>query len=279
MSALRSIRQLTASTSRALAIRSPLATATRTRLPALAVAARVAAPVPTVRAFSVSTRRFGEGSSDVALSQKLGEEMQYEKEVDVEGEPEFLKEFKKTGVWTIEDISGNDEVALSRKFGNEDIRLIFSIADIQNAEEADMEQEESEAGATEEEELNTSYPLRCSFSITKVPSTIAFPSAPGALTIDAMCQEGTFIVDNISFYTDGKLATELTADADWKRRGLYIGPQFDTLDVGVQDEFDKFLQERGINESLAFFVPEYAEHKEQKEYVKWLGNVKSFIDA
>lgn len=32
----------------------------------------------------------------------------------------------------------------------------------------------------------------------------------------------------------------------------------------MQDEFDKFLQERGINESLAFFVPEYAEHKEQK---------------
>lgn len=139
-----------------------------------------------------------------------------------------------------------------------------------------------------------------------------------------MCQEGQFIVDNISFYNDKKLATELTAEADWKRRGLYIGPQvsevecscryriylcidtlavcqFDTLDVSVQDEFDKFLEERGINESLAFFVPEYAEFKEQKvrtrfdglppflfkielthvlqEYVRWLNNVKSFIDA
>ena len=40
-----------------------------------------------------------------------------------------------------------------------------------------------------------------------------------------MCQEGTFLVDNISFYKDSKLATELTAEADWKRRGLYIGPQ------------------------------------------------------
>jgi hypothetical protein len=40
-----------------------------------------------------------------------------------------------------------------------------------------------------------------------------------------MCQEGTFIADNISFYKDASLGTELTAEADWKRRGLYIGPQ------------------------------------------------------
>jgi hypothetical protein len=43
-----------------------------------------------------------------------------------------------------------------------------------------------------------------------------------------------------------------------------ISLQFDTLDIAVQEEFEKFLQERGINDSLAMFVPEYAEHKEQK---------------
>lgn len=51
------------------------------------------------------------------------------------------------------------------------------------------------------------------------------PSVPGAMSIDAVCQEGTFVVENVSFYKDSKLATELTAEADWKRRGLYIGPQ------------------------------------------------------
>lgn len=72
------------------------------------------------------------------------------------------------------------------------------------------------------------------------------------------------MVDNISYYPDAKLGTELTAEADWKRRGLYIGPQFETLDVAVQEEFERFMQERGINESLALFIPEYAELKEQK---------------
>lgn len=40
-----------------------------------------------------------------------------------------------------------------------------------------------------------------------------------------MAQEGLFVIENISFYADGRLGTEMTAEADWKRRGLYIGPQ------------------------------------------------------
>jgi len=50
------------------------------------------------------------------------------------------------------------------------------------------------------------------------------------------------------------------------RLTLYLSclRQFETLDLNFQEEFEKFLQERGINESLAFFVPEYAQHKEQK---------------
>jgi hypothetical protein len=45
------------------------------------------------------------------------------------------------------------------------------------------------------------------------------------LSIDAIVQDGAFIVDNISFYKDEKLANDATAEADWNRRGLYIGPE------------------------------------------------------
>ncbi|KAG8728281.1 Mitochondrial acidic protein mam33 [Ceratobasidium sp. 428] len=104
-------------------------------------------------------------------------------------------------------------------------------------------------------------------------------SDQGALAIDALAQDGAIVIDNISFYKDAKLATDLSSEADWKRRGLYIGPQFDHLDTNVQEEFERFLDERGIGGDLALFVPEYAEYKEQKEYVKWLQSVKSFIDV
>lgn len=37
--------------------------------------------------------------------------------------------------------------------------------------------------------------------------------------------------------------------------------QFDNLDEGVQAEFESFLDERGINSSLALFIPDLAEYK------------------
>lgn len=96
---------------------------------------------------------------------------------------------------------------------------------------------EGEEGSDEDGSEEASYPLRCSFTITKVcdfrpfyavvasSETYPQPSVPGAMSIDAVCQEGTFVIENVSFYKDSKLATDLTAESDWKRRGLYIGPQ------------------------------------------------------
>ncbi len=55
--------------------------------------------------------------------------------------------------------------------------------------------------------------------------------------------------------------------------------QFDTLDVSLQDEFDKFLQERGINQTLAYFVPEYAEYKEQKVSPPSVMRIAALADA
>ncbi|KAI9508574.1 mitochondrial glycoprotein [Russula earlei] len=264
MSVLRAVRKLAVPSSRILAKHSPLISA-RARI-LTPFSAAMTAPRAS---FSASAHRFGEGTADGALSAKISEELTYEKEEEIVEEPESLKELKNAGIWAIEDVPGNDEITLKRKFGNEHIRLIFSIADLQSGDESlgNLEGEDSAS-----EDATASYPLRCSLTITK-------PSVSGSLSIDAVCQEGQFVVENVSFYSDSKLATDLTAEADWKRRGLYVGPQFETLDLGLQEEFEKFLQERGINESLALFVPEYAQHKEQKEYVDWLSNVKTFIDA
>jgi len=33
-----------------------------------------------------------------------------------------------------------------------------------------------------------------------------------------------FTISNISYYADGKLATDMSSEADWKRQGLYMGP-------------------------------------------------------
>jgi complement component 1 Q subcomponent-binding protein len=107
------------------------------------------------------------------LSQKLSEELQYEKAASAEAtEPEFLKSFKEEGVWKIEDVPGVDEVVLVRTFGNENIRLVFSIADIQAQEqEPAFEDEEEGEDTPEEDEPIHSYGVRIAFTVTKVGSS------------------------------------------------------------------------------------------------------------
>ena len=114
--------------------------------------------------------------------------------------------------------------------------MLFSIADIDNTPEAQENeaQEEDEEAAEEENSESPSLPIRTAITISKVRASTSLSkkqahivvqgAGEGAMTIDAVAQDGVFLVDNISLYTDEKLATELTSEADWKRRGLYMGP-------------------------------------------------------
>jgi len=231
------------------------------------------------RPFSNTLVSRSHGESDGELCAKLTAELNYETEnANPNEEPEFLQAFKSTGIWTIEDKAGADEIALTRKFGNETIKILFSIADIDNTpadsanEAATEEGEEAAEGETEEASQNESLPIRTAITISK-------GKGQGALTVDAVAQDGLFLVDNISLYKDESLALELTSEADWKRRGLYMGPAFDHLDESLQTDFESFLEERGIDSNLALFIPDLAEHKEQKEYVKWLEGVRKFVEA
>ncbi|KAK7053813.1 F-box domain-containing protein [Favolaschia claudopus] len=267
MSAARTLRQL-ANTSARISSRQ-LCSASLVR-PSLVAAKMVSRAPIASRTFSVSARALKAGSSDVLLAQKLEEELNYENEEAAPEEPEFLTTFKSHGIWKIQDTLGSNDVVLTRQFGNENIRLTFSIVDIQSQENPEELTEEGEEETPADDVPNDL--MRVSVSITKSANS-------GALEFDMTLEAGHFLVENVSHYPDGKLSHEVSLENDWKRRGLYIGPEFTTLDVAVQEQFEKFLEERDIGESLSFFIPEYAQHKEQKEYINWLQNVKSFVDA
>ncbi|CAG8588565.1 10531_t:CDS:2 [Scutellospora calospora] len=86
-----------------------------------------------------------------------------------------------------------------------------------------------------------------------------------ALGFESIVADGVFLINFVSYYQDSKLARDWTAEADWKRRGFYPGPQFETLDNDIQVLFEKYLEERGINTTVALFISNYVEHKEQKD--------------
>ena len=111
MSAFRVLRQVASVSSRVVA---------RSGRTVPSLSARVAPRVglSATRAFSTTPSRFSAGSctlsvcsgklthslnrtADVVFSQKLTEELKYEKESGAAEEPEFLKAFREQGVWTV----------------------------------------------------------------------------------------------------------------------------------------------------------------------------------
>lgn len=126
----------------------------------------------------------------------------------------------------------------------------------------------------EEEDLEESAaPINLSIVVEKPGKS------KGAMNIDATAQDGSILVDNIFFYEDAKVARMEGPEDAQKRADVYPGPPFGTLDEDLQVLMERFLEERGITQTLAVFVPDYVDVKEQKEYIRWLNNVKGFINA
>ncbi|WVO16177.1 hypothetical protein L204_103847 [Cryptococcus depauperatus] len=205
------------------------------------------------RAFGTTLVRKGSGETDGTLSSALAAEHKYEVE-STNGQPEapeFIENFKAQGVWEIEDIPGSDDVSVS------------------DLDATTFEGEYPTEQATEEAAAGPAS-VTCSLSIAK-------QSVPGALLVDLeTCDEG-FEITNVAIY-DKALAEAKGAEGDWERRSRYMGPQFDHLDETVQEAFGSYLAERGIDESLADFVLSYCEHKEQKDYVSWLDQIRKFVE-
>lgn len=79
-----------------------------------------------------------------------------------------------------------------------------------------------------------------------------------------MVAEGTFAVGNTSFYEDGQLQVPLdfSVKPDWECRKSYVGLQYQITNLGIDDAFDAFIAERGMDENLALFAPKYAQHSD-----------------
>jgi complement component 1 Q subcomponent-binding protein, mitochondrial len=126
--------------------------------------------------------------------------------------------------------------------------------------------EEAEAEVPED-----SYPARVNIVVEK--------AGKGALAVETVAQDGVIIIDNVYYYPDASYAHAKTADKAHERQDMYVGPPFGNLDEDLQILFEKYLSERGIDTNLALFVPDYIDMKEQREYLRWLSNVKSFVES
>ncbi|KAJ1972510.1 Mitochondrial acidic protein mam33 [Dimargaris verticillata] len=236
------------------------------------------------RSLTTTPAYYGQGVADKDLVHALKKELSFEEENQESDLPEFLESFVKKDLFQIHDTPGHNEVMLTRTFGNETITVTFSISEIFNAEDTldsepeqytpDQMTEEGEKIGESEEEPDfdkPEYPARFNVTIEKPNQS--------ALSFDLTAESGDYGVDRISVLQNGKIAKQQTAEADYQRRGYYLGPSFGFLDEDLKVGLERFLEERGIDSELSLFIPDYIEYKEEKEYINWLNHVKQFVEA
>ena len=237
------------------------------------------------RASFVSGARLSHGLIDRDLSHKLGEEMRYEQEaVEKSLEPPFLRHFREKGLFQIEDIPGKSNVVLSRAFGNEQIRITFSVDDVNNIQEEetlddfDENQQEDAEHEEESEEVNQNDEADMSLENYPVSANVTITKPKSAMSFDIMMEEGEIGFENIVVLDKKDAENADTVEGEYQRRSVYGGPQFGHLDDDLQLQIERFMAERGIDTGLATFIPNYIEWKEQREYMNWLEKFKSFVD-
>ncbi|KAI1822548.1 mitochondrial glycoprotein [Xylaria intraflava] len=247
--------------------------------------------VPQLAASFSSTplRQAAETEVDKELSSKLKSELEFETDIRENEVPSAIQDFIENSSFTIKDEPGHQDVYLVRKMGDETITVSFSISDLSNYE-PDMYNEDSaltdeeletpegrrlaETEAEEginEEENDHSVPCRLNIVVEK-------PNK-GALNIEAIAQDGGIVVENFYYYKDAKMAHSSSPEAVHGAEDVYPGPPFGTLDEDLQLLMERYLEDRGVTQAMAIFVPQYIDMKEQREYHNWLNNVKGFVEA
>ena len=102
-------------------------------------------------------------------------------------------------------------------------------------------------------------------------------SSRGALRVHLITDNGRFVVQGVMHLPSSTTSSSPTDLLRNPSDNLYTGPPFGQLDEEVQSMLEQYLDARGINTALALFIPDYIDVKEQKEYLGWLGRVKTFV--
>ena len=85
------------------------------------------------------------------------------------------------------------------------------------------------------------------------------------LCVKCLAFDGHMMIEDVKF-----------ANVDEEGVGAYEGPKFEDLDESLQEALRVHLAERDIGDGLAEFVTEFAEVKEQRDYVDYLKKMRRF---
>lgn len=236
--------------------RSASLTAAKRALP-LVLAARQVVPVA-----CVSQLQIREKSSLASLLQR---EIAEEKGNCFEGEELEELHALMDKVFTLKETPGNMEVVLEGSVAGDSVRVKFDAQDVIELEdEYDGDEEENDEAEydeeeSEEEEEDELPGIRFVADVTRDNQGLQFECVASS----------NVTIERVRFLKD------FAAAKDDESR--YFGPNFIDLELDVQEKLYEYLADRKVDDNLAQFITQYADLKEQREYLSFLEDATKFV--
>uniref|UniRef100_M4B837 Mitochondrial glyco protein n=1 Tax=Hyaloperonospora arabidopsidis (strain Emoy2) TaxID=559515 RepID=M4B837_HYAAE len=184
-------------------------------------------------------------------------------------EPELEKlRVKVEKVFKLQESSGCMDIFLQGNVGDDAIKIKFNAQDTVELddEEEDYDEEDEEVQVQDQEEEDDDDEeedelpgVRFTADVTRDNKGLQFDCVAGS----------NLTVERVRYLSD------FAKDAEDET--LYFGPDFIDLELDVQDKFYCYLAERKIDDELAQFISQFADLKEQREYLAFLEDAASFV--
>lgn len=159
------------------------------------------------------------------------------------------------------DNAGDQSITLKREFAGEKVQVnvFMQLDDI-----GDMNEDDEDDGGDDDDRDDGGSPMPKISLITLIDKG----EGPSLEFCCDLAADGLHIESMLLKRDDGSS----------EEGNAYEGPEFSDLDENLQKAFCKYLEERGISPSLREFLHEYMIQKDDREYLNWLKNMKSFIE-
>ncbi|KAI9907302.1 hypothetical protein PsorP6_016391 [Peronosclerospora sorghi] len=199
-----------------------------------------------------------------SLSSLLKREIREEKANSLE--PSELEDLqgKVEKVFKLKETSGCMDVVLQGSVGDDSIKIKFNVqntVDLEEDEDYDEEEEEGdvEVEQDDDEDEDELPGVRFTADVIRANKGLQFDCLAGS----------NLTVERVRYLHD--FAKEAEDES------LYFGPNFIDLELDVQEQFYNYLAERKIDDELAQFISQFADLKEQREYLAFLECAEDFV--
>jgi len=166
-----------------------------------------------------------------------------------------IKAFLKSSEWKLSDTDGDVNLALERTVGDDKVvRIEWQLSSPFSPEDdADGELQADES--------------------TEFQVTIEGKTSGAGMTFYCSTQTGEdhrYIIGNLKAYEGAEERDSVSG---------FNGPDFEDVDDKLQEAFDEYLGEVGMNNELCDFIDATGQDKEQREYIRWLKITRTFLET